>query len=323
MKAALLLSGAGCFDGSEIAEATLALTMLEKYRMNYRIFSLNKEVNAVDHSTGSEDGDRRNAKKESARIARGPVEDITALNVDHFDLLVMPGGMGAIKVFSRGYELCKELLRVLEGFHEAKKEIVGICIVPLLLAQYFHKKNLKVSMTLGDDVQSLKKLSDLNMHAIEKKAFEYVYDQDQHIWTTSAFMNASNRCEVLIALDEIFRRISIIKNKSSECSICRIGDQPYSKKEANEKLLNSKLSEDWSFVPNSEILKLVKNVLFKDFRSALHYVNQISEIAESLGHHPNISFTWGEVEVQIYTHKIHGLHQNDFILASAISEIKV
>ena len=323
MKAAVLLAGTGYLDGSEIAEATLALTMLEKYRMDYKIFSLNKEVNAVDHSTGNEDGDRRNAKKESARIARGPVREMNELHVDDFDLLVIPGGMGAMKVFSSGSELCQELSRVLDGFHDAKKEIVGICIVPLLLAQHFHKKNLTVAMTLGDDDQSLRKLSDLNMKAIKKKAFEYVYDQDNHIWTTSAFMNASNRYEVLIALDEIFRRISILENKTSECSICRVGDQPYSKKEANEKLLNYNLSGDWSFVPDSEMLKLVKKMLFKDFMSALHYVNRISEIAESLVHHPNILFTWGEVEIVIYTHKIHGLHQNDFILASAINKIKV
>ena len=60
---------------------------------------------------------------------------------------------------------------------------------------------------------------------------------------------------------------------------------------------------------------------FKDFVTALRFVNRIGEVAEAEGHHPNITFTWGRVEVEIWTHKIDGLAESDFILAAKIDAI--
>ncbi|MBT5677107.1 MAG: 4a-hydroxytetrahydrobiopterin dehydratase, partial [Rhodospirillaceae bacterium] len=58
-----------------------------------------------------------------------------------------------------------------------------------------------------------------------------------------------------------------------------------------------------------------------DFVAALDLVNKIGELAESEGHHPDISFGWGYCNVLLYTHKISGLHQNDFIMAAKINEL--
>jgi len=60
---------------------------------------------------------------------------------------------------------------------------------------------------------------------------------------------------------------------------------------------------------------------FEDFQAALDFVNEVGAIAEQEGHHPNISFTWGEADITVYTHKIDGLHENDFILASKIDDL--
>lgn len=60
---------------------------------------------------------------------------------------------------------------------------------------------------------------------------------------------------------------------------------------------------------------------FDDFVSALAFVNRLGEVAEAEGHHPNISFTWGRVEVEIWTHKIDGLAEADFILAAKIDQL--
>ncbi|MGD8430181.1 MAG: 4a-hydroxytetrahydrobiopterin dehydratase, partial [Ectothiorhodospiraceae bacterium] len=57
---------------------------------------------------------------------------------------------------------------------------------------------------------------------------------------------------------------------------------------------------------------------FKNFAQALEFVNKVGELAEGEGHHPEVSFGWGHAEVEIWTHKIGGLHQNDFILAAKI-----
>ena len=74
----------------------------------------------------------------------------------------------------------------------------------------------------------------------------------------------------------------------------------------------------WEVLENH---RLVKSYDFPDFITALAFVNSIGEIAEDEGHHPDISLTWGKVGLQIYTHKINGLTESDFILAAKIDEL--
>jgi 4a-hydroxytetrahydrobiopterin dehydratase len=63
---------------------------------------------------------------------------------------------------------------------------------------------------------------------------------------------------------------------------------------------------------------LKKDFKFNDFLEALSFVNRIGELAEAQGHHPDISFGWGYAEIKIWTHKIDGLSESDFILAAKI-----
>lgn len=66
---------------------------------------------------------------------------------------------------------------------------------------------------------------------------------------------------------------------------------------------------------------VTKDFKFPDFVSALRFVNHIGDIAEAQGHHPALYLTWGYVRVEIWTHKIDGLTESDFILAAKIDEI--
>ncbi len=77
--------------------------------------------------------------------------------------------------------------------------------------------------------------------------------------------------------------------------------------------LHQQLNEGWKIINEQH---LEKKYLFKDFREALEFTNQIGEIAEKEGHHPDILLTYGEVKIQIWTHKINGLSESDFILAA-------
>jgi len=61
---------------------------------------------------------------------------------------------------------------------------------------------------------------------------------------------------------------------------------------------------------------------FRNFAAALTFVNQVGELAEQMAHHPEICFTWGRVTIQIHTHKIDGLHRNDFVLAAHIDRLE-
>jgi 4a-hydroxytetrahydrobiopterin dehydratase len=61
-----------------------------------------------------------------------------------------------------------------------------------------------------------------------------------------------------------------------------------------------------------------KTFVFPDFKTALAFVNRVGAVAEAEGHHPDLSLTWGRVDVKTYTHKIDGLTESDFILAAKI-----
>lgn len=74
---------------------------------------------------------------------------------------------------------------------------------------------------------------------------------------------------------------------------------------------------DWNIVAEHH---LAKTFLFSDFRTALDFVNRAGAIAEQEGHHPNLCLAWGKVEVMIYTHKVRGLTENDFVLAAKMNQ---
>lgn len=66
---------------------------------------------------------------------------------------------------------------------------------------------------------------------------------------------------------------------------------------------------------------LEREFIFSDFREALKFTNQVGELAESQGHHPDIYLAWGKVRITLWTHKINGLSESDFILAAKIDQL--
>ncbi|MDT5061357.1 MAG: 4a-hydroxytetrahydrobiopterin dehydratase [Acidobacteriota bacterium] len=99
---------------------------------------------------------------------------------------------------------------------------------------------------------------------------------------------------------------------SRECVPCRGGVPPMSGAEIENFI---KQLEGWEVVAEHHLRKTFE---FKNFREALAFVNRIGELSEEQGHHPDISFGWGRAEVTIWTHKIDGLTESDFILAAKI-----
>lgn len=101
-----------------------------------------------------------------------------------------------------------------------------------------------------------------------------------------------------------------------ECIPCKEGTPPLTTEEANTYL--EQLGNGWDITHEGK--KLFKSYKFRNFKRALKYVNALGEIAEEAGHHPNIHFTWGVVDLEIWTHKIDGLAGADFILAAKADE---
>ncbi|HKV33148.1 MAG TPA: 4a-hydroxytetrahydrobiopterin dehydratase [Pyrinomonadaceae bacterium] len=102
---------------------------------------------------------------------------------------------------------------------------------------------------------------------------------------------------------------------SKQCVPCRGGVPPLQGEEIQRLL--SQLN-DWEVVREHH---LKKNYSFSNFAEALKFVNRVGELAEEQGHHPDICFGWGKVEVTIWTHKIDGLTESDFILAAKIDKL--
>ena len=102
---------------------------------------------------------------------------------------------------------------------------------------------------------------------------------------------------------------------SRQCVPCRGGVPPM---EADEigKLL--KQVDGWAAVEDHHLKKIYQ---FKNFREALDFVNRVGSLAEEQGHHPDICFGWGKVEISIWTHKINGLTESDFVLAAKIDRL--
>ena len=75
----------------------------------------------------------------------------------------------------------------------------------------------------------------------------------------------------------------------------------------------------WVVVEGHHIQKQFK---FRNFREALEFTNRVGELAEQQGHHPDIGLSWGKVEITIWTHKINGLTESDFILAAKIDRLQ-
>ncbi len=67
--------------------------------------------------------------------------------------------------------------------------------------------------------------------------------------------------------------------------------------------------------------RIERRLRFGNFAETLAFVNKVAELAEAEGHHPDISFGWGYCTVVFYTHKIKGLHENDFIMAAKVNEL--
>ena len=104
-----------------------------------------------------------------------------------------------------------------------------------------------------------------------------------------------------------------------KCSACR-GDEPPLAGEEIEDLVPQ--VPEWKLVERDGIKRLERTFKFRNFADALVFVNQVGQIAEEEGHHPVIELTWGRVTVTWYTHKIKGLHQNDFIMAAKTDELE-
>ncbi|PIR39098.1 MAG: 4a-hydroxytetrahydrobiopterin dehydratase [Alphaproteobacteria bacterium CG11_big_fil_rev_8_21_14_0_20_39_49] len=104
---------------------------------------------------------------------------------------------------------------------------------------------------------------------------------------------------------------------TKKCVPCKGGVKPLSQNE-----VKNLLSEIDGWQTNAEFNLIVKDIKFRNFEQALEFVNKVGKIAEEQNHHPDIKMGWGYCNITLQSHSIGGLHENDFIIAAKINEIK-
>jgi enhancing lycopene biosynthesis protein 2 len=171
---AVLLSGCGVFDGSEIHEATSLLIHLSRLEREYQILAPNrKQFHVVNHQRGEPDvAGTRLMLDEAARIARGAVIDATeagktresaTMFAESYSALLLPGGFGVMKNLSTFAvdptpSVLPEVDLLLAAFHSQKKPIGAACIAPVLLANRFPGCSITLGATTGEPQDLARKL---------------------------------------------------------------------------------------------------------------------------------------------------------------------
>jgi enhancing lycopene biosynthesis protein 2 len=209
-KVGVVLSGCGVFDGSEINETVLTLLALDRAGAEVIFMAPNMEqLHVVNHLSGEVATDEsRNVLVESARIARGNIKDMSAVQVEDFDALVLPGGFGAAKNlcdFATKNVDCavhSEVKRLVLATVNAEKPLAAICIAPALIAKIIGAEHKGVQLTIGSDSGTAEAMESMGAKHIECTVDNYVFDEKLKILSTPAYMLAGSISEAAAGIDK-------------------------------------------------------------------------------------------------------------------------
>lgn len=211
IRAAIVLSGCGVYDGSEIHEAVIALLCLLRRGTEVEFFAPDvQQSDCINHLDVSNSGSPRNVLAESARIARGKIESLSLFDADNFDMLVFPGGFGAAKNLSTfaydGADCVVEpsVEKAIKSMLVQNKKLVFMCISPVIAAKVIGDG---VKLTIGNDKQTSKALEACGAKHIDCGAETFVEDKLKNVYSTPAYMLATNAAQVERAAEAMFAEI--------------------------------------------------------------------------------------------------------------------
>ncbi|WOG27582.1 isoprenoid biosynthesis glyoxalase ElbB [Endozoicomonas sp. 8E] len=210
-KVAVILSGSGVFDGSEIHEAVLTLLSLDRLGASYQCFAPDiPQHHVINHVTGEEMDEGRSVLVEAARIARGEIRPLGELKAEKFDALILPGGFGAAKNLS-DFAFSGSELKVQSGvsfavksFSEAEKPVGLMCIAPAIAGRIFGEG---VLATIGNDAETAAALEQTGVKHVECAVDDIVVDDRHKLVTTPAYMIARSISEAAEGIDKLVDRV--------------------------------------------------------------------------------------------------------------------
>ncbi|MBR1778012.1 MAG: isoprenoid biosynthesis glyoxalase ElbB [Alphaproteobacteria bacterium] len=190
-KIAVILSGCGVMDGSEIHEAVTAMLAIEQHGGVYHCFAPQGEQRVVmNHVTKQPSGEIRRMPVEAARIARGDISLLASFNVSDYDAVLFPGGMGAVLNlcdFAHQGKNCSvhpDVERVVKEMHAAGKPIVALCIAPVLITRILGD----ITVTIGNDPETCLAIKAMGGTPEICSAAQVCIDKKNKIITTPCYM---------------------------------------------------------------------------------------------------------------------------------------
>lgn len=190
-KIAIILSGSGVYDGSEIHEATMTMYAVVKKGGVYSIFAPDiMQHHVINHVTGEEMNEKRNVLIESARIARGKISNLSELDMRNFDAVMFPGGFGAAKNLSdlafKGPDctVIPEVEKVIKDAAALGKPIGALCISPAIIARVLQG----AEVTIGQDKNTAQTIETMGGKHIITNHGEVTVDRRYKIATTPCYM---------------------------------------------------------------------------------------------------------------------------------------
>jgi len=207
-KIAVILSGSGVFDGSEIYESVLTFLRLEHNGVQYQCFAPDVEqMHVINHLTGEvAEGESRNVLVEAARLARGEIKNLAEANPDEFDALIIPGGFGAAKNLSdfavKGADCTvnPQLVTFARAIHDAGKPVGLICIAPAMTPKLL---GTGIRCTIGSDEGVADAINSMGGQHENCPVDQIVIDTDNRVVTTPAYMLAGSITEAASGINRL------------------------------------------------------------------------------------------------------------------------
>ncbi|MCK5284019.1 MAG: isoprenoid biosynthesis glyoxalase ElbB [Alphaproteobacteria bacterium] len=209
-KIAVVLSGCGAKDGSEIHEAVMTLLAIDRQDAFYQCFAPDiKQHNVINHITDEEMNEDRNVMVEAARICRGDIKPLVEYDPADYDALILPGGFGAAKtLFTLAIDgqdfIVNDLVeRAIKSTYDVKKPIGALCIAPVMIARLL--SNVKVTIGQNKEMSSL--IEKFSSYHEKTNHGEICIDRDNKIVTSPCYMLDARISDIAQETDSLVKAI--------------------------------------------------------------------------------------------------------------------
>jgi enhancing lycopene biosynthesis protein 2 len=212
-KVGVVLSGCGVFDGAEIHESVITMLALDRAGAEMVFCAPDvDQMHVVNHHTGEvAEGETRNVRIEAARIARGPVADVTEIDAADLDALMFPGGFGAAKnlctfaVSGPDCDVHPGVAALVREVHAQGKPVAAVCIAPALIAKILGDEGPK--LTIGTDAATAGAVESLGATHVSCPVTEFVVDPDRKLITSPAYMLGQSISEVAEGIEKTVQEL--------------------------------------------------------------------------------------------------------------------